>query len=399
METRVFTHDFADAAEIIKAGGLVAVPTETVYGLAGNGLDAEAVEKIYEVKGRPAVKPLALMVPDESAMELYCEDVPEQAKCLAAKFWPGPLSIVLKSKELVPEIVRAGGSTVALRCPDHAMTLGLLKAANLPFAAPSANPSGEPSPKNAETVKAYFDGKIQGIIDGGDCGIGTESTIIDMSGAPYRILRKAALSEEKIREALAESLRVIGITGGTGCGKTTALLELEKRGALIIDCDSVYHEMLESSGEMLSDIKNAFPTAFDNGKFDRKKLGGIVFGDDEKLMRLNEITHRHIIKEVERRLEDWAMQGGKLAAIDAIALIESGISKRCDCVVGVVADKEKRIRRIMARDSISREYAESRVDAQKNEAFYLENCDFVAKNNGTEQEFINALENIFGEVL
>ncbi|MDO4816315.1 MAG: L-threonylcarbamoyladenylate synthase [Bacillota bacterium] len=399
MKTEIFKENFAEAAEIIRAGGLVAVPTETVYGLAGNGLDAAAVEKIYEVKGRPAVKPLALMVPDASAMELYCEDVPEQAKFLAEKFWPGPLSIVLKSKELVPGIVRAGGSTVALRCPDHAMTLGLLKAAKLPFAAPSANPSGEPSPKNAETVKAYFDGKIEGIIDGGECGIGMESTIIDMSAAPYKILRRAALSEEKIRSALAENLKVIGITGGTGCGKTTALLELEKRGALIIDCDAVYHELLESSGEMLSDIENAFPAAFEDGKLVRKKLGGIVFNDNEKLMQLNELTHRHIIREVESRLECWAMQGGKAAAIDAIALIESGIAEHCSAVIGVVADRGARIERIAARDNISREYAERRVDAQKNEEFYLKNCDYIARNDGTEQEFIAALENILNEVL
>lgn len=244
METKIITQKLSEAAKLIAAGKLVAVPTETVYGLAGNGLDAAAVEKIYEVKGRPEVKPVSLMVPGAAAMTKYCECVPKQAKYLAEKFWPGPLTIVLRAKAAVPEIVRAGGATVALRCPDHPMTLELLKKAKLPLAAPSANPSGAESPKTARQVMDYFDGKIAAVIDGGQCGIGTESTIIDMSAAPYKILRRGALPEESIRSALADRLTVIGITGGTGCGKTTALRQLEKKGAMIIDCDALYHEML-----------------------------------------------------------------------------------------------------------------------------------------------------------
>ena len=387
METKIFTENLKDAAELIRAGELVAVPTETVYGLAGNGLDAEAVEKIYEVKGRPAVKPLALMVPDESSMELYCEAVPPQAKCLAERFWPGPLSIVLKSKPNVPEIVRAGGDTVSLRCPDHTLTLELLKLSGLPFAAPSANPSGEPSPKNADTVKRYFDGKIGGIIDGGECGLGRESTIIDMSKTPYKILRQGALPESEIRTTLADNVRKIGITGGTGCGKTTALSELEKMGALIIDCDAVYHEMLESDETLLADIRIEFPHAFIEGVFDRKALGNIVFEDENKLCKLNEITHAHICRRVQSMIEDFAMQGGELVGIDAVALIESGIAKECDTVIGVIAQREKRIERIMKRDGISREYAEKRIDAQQSDEFYIKNCDFIIKGNTNSVEF------------
>ena len=140
MNTRVFRGDVSGAAELIAAGGLVAVPTETVYGLAGDGTDVQAVERIYEVKGRPEVKPLSLMVPGQEAMERYCEDVPPQAKLLAERFWPGPLTIILKSRPLVPEIVRAGGETVGLRCPDHPDTLALLRACGVPLAAPSAMP-------------------------------------------------------------------------------------------------------------------------------------------------------------------------------------------------------------------------------------------------------------------
>ena len=212
MKTEIITKDISRAAEIISSGGLVAVPTETVYGLAGNGLNEEAVKEIYSVKGRPEVKALSLMVPGKEAMKQYCENVPGAACALAEKFWPGPLTIILESRDCVPEIVRAGGSTVGLRCPDHDLTLELLKSCALPLAAPSANPSGEPSPKNAKKVLEYFDGKIGAVLDGGECGIGTESTIIDMSQRPYRILRKGALSEKEISRALAECITLVGIT-------------------------------------------------------------------------------------------------------------------------------------------------------------------------------------------
>ena len=145
MKTALIRENIEDAAKLIKDGELVAVPTETVYGLAGNGLDAHAVEMIYEVKGRPQVKPLALMVPDSGDMEKYCEDVPAQAKKLAERFWPGPLTLVVRAAPEIPAVVRAGGETVGLRCPDHPLTLELLRQCGLPLAGPSANPSGAPA--------------------------------------------------------------------------------------------------------------------------------------------------------------------------------------------------------------------------------------------------------------
>ena len=399
MNTKRFISCTDELVGIMRGGGLVAVPTETVYGLAGNGLDEKAVAEIYEVKGRPEVKPLSLMVHDAALMERYCENVPPQAYTLAKKFWPGPLTIVMKAKPCVPEIVRAGGETVGLRCPDHPLTLELLEKSGVPFAAPSANPSGEPSPKNADSVLKYFDGKIDAVLDGGECGIGRESTLIDLSRTPYRILRQGALPADEIADALVDGMKIIGITGGTGSGKTTALNELERRGALLIDCDAVYHRMLETDRPMLDEIEKYFPGAVIDGKLDRKALGAVVFTDEEALRDLNIITHRHINLEIRRILREHAMNGGTLAAIDAIELFSSGLAKRCTATVGVIADRDVRIDRIMRRDGISREYAMMRVNAQRPNEYFIQKCSLVLENNGSQEEFIEKCRKTFEEVL
>lgn len=399
MNTKRYISCTDELVGIMRGGGLIAVPTETVYGLAGNGLDEKAVAEIYEVKGRPEVKPLSLMVHDAALMERYCENVPPQAYTLAKKFWPGPLTIVMKAKPCVPEIVRAGGETVGLRCPDHPLTLELLEKSGVPFAAPSANPSGEPSPKNADSVLKYFDGKIDAVLDGGECGIGCESTLIDLSRTPYRILRQGALPADEIADAIVDSMKIIGITGGTGCGKTTALNELERRGALLIDCDAVYHRMLETDRPMLDEIEKYFPGAVIDGKLDRKALGAVVFTDEEALRDLNIITHRHINLEIRRILREHAMNGGTLAAIDAIELFSSGLAKRCTATIGVIADREVRIDRIMRRDGISREYAMMRVNAQRPNEYFIQKCSHVLENNGSQEEFIEKCRKTFEEVL
>lgn len=399
MNTKRFISCTDELVGIMRGGGLVAVPTETVYGLAGNGLDEKAVAEIYEVKGRPEVKPLSLMVHDAASMERYCESVPPQAYTLAKRFWPGPLTIVMKAKPCVPEIVRAGGETVGLRCPDHPLTLELLEKSRVPFAAPSANPSGESSPKNADSVLKYFDGKIDAVLDGGECGIGRESTLIDLSRMPYRILRQGALPADEIADGLVDGMKIIGITGGTGCGKTTALNELERRGALLIDCDAVYHRMLETDRPMLDEIEKYFPGAVVDGKLDRKALGAVVFTDEEALRDLNIITHRHINLEIRRILREHAMNGGTLAAIDAIELFSSGLAKRCTATVGVIAGRDVRISRIMRRDGISREYAMMRVNAQRPNEYFIQKCSRVLENNGSQEEFIERCRKTFEEVL
>ena len=399
MNTEIITHDAARAADILRAGGLVAVPTETVYGLAANGMDAEAVQRIYEVKGRPAIKPLALMVHDAAWMDRFCTDVPRAAKALAERFWPGPLTIVLPAADDIPGIVRAGGDTIGLRCPDHTDTLAVIEAGGIPLAAPSANPSGAPSPKTAGEVSAYFDGAIEAILDGGPCGIGTESTIVDLAHTPYRILRQGALPAEDVWSCVRESVTVLGITGGTGCGKTTLLQSLEKRGALLLDADAIYHELLETNPALLQTIEARFPDTVENGQLLRKKLGRLVFNDANALQDLNAITHRFICAEMDRRIGDFAVRGGTLAAIDAVALIESGAAERCDLVIGVTAPREARIERLMQREGVSREYAESRIDAQKPNEWYAAHCDRVLTNNGTFSQFHIDVEQFIQEVL
>ena len=396
----MMTRDVQTAADLIRGGGLVAVPTETVYGLAGSGLSEAAVEEIYRVKGRPEQKPLSLMVSGPGDIDRYCVRVPEAARILAEKFWPGPLTIVLQAKDLVPAIVRAGGSTVGLRCPDHPLTLALLRACDVPLAAPSANPSGQPSPKTAAAVAAYFDGKIAGILDGGPCGLGRESTIIDMSAAPYRILRQGALPEAELRAALRENLTVFGITGGTGCGKTTALQVIGAMGGLVIDCDEVYHTLGATSAELREKLIARFgPAPYATGVLDTKPIGEIVFRDPKALAELNAITHSAVKDEIDRRLEDWAMSGGTLAAIDAIALIESGAAEKCSHLVGITAPKDVRMRRIMARDGISEDYARARIESQQPDEFYKQNCDKILENAGTPEAFAAHCKQYFTEVL
>ena len=179
----------------------------------------------------------------------------------------------------------------------------------------------------------------ESVIDGGPCGIGRESTLIDMSKTPYKILREAALSEATVAQALADDLTLIGITGGSGCGKTTALQELEAYGALILDCDAIYHELLETDTALLRELNDAFPGTVRDGVLDRKALGRIVFAETEKLELLNRISHRHVKDEVNRRLRAFAIGGGRLAAVDAVELISAGLAERCAAVVGILADR------------------------------------------------------------
>ena len=184
------------AAEIIKNGGLVAIPTETVYGLGANGLDPEAVAKIFEAKGRPQDNPLILHISAPEEMERFCHSIPEAAYKLAEAFWPGPLTMVLPAKAIVPKCTTAGLPTVAVRCPDSAITREIIRLSGMPVAAPSANISGKPSTTTAQHVRHDHDGRIDAIVDGGSCRVGVESTIIDLSEERPRLLRPGGVTVE-----------------------------------------------------------------------------------------------------------------------------------------------------------------------------------------------------------
>lgn len=205
METRIFSKkDIEEAARVLKAGGLVAFPTETVYGLGGNGLDKEAARKIYAAKGRPSDNPLILHVSKMEEVYPLVESVPEKAKLLMESFWPGPLTLILKKSKIVPLESTGGLDTVAIRCPDNAVTLELIERAGLPVAGPSANLSGSPSPTEASHVYHDLSGRIEGILDDGAVGIGVESTILDMSTDRPTLLRPGAITLEDLTEVLGE---------------------------------------------------------------------------------------------------------------------------------------------------------------------------------------------------
>ena len=500
------------AAGILRRGGLLAVPTETVYGLGADGLNEEAVRRIFEAKGRPQDNPLILHIPSAGWLERYCEDVPETAYLLAEKFWPGPLTMILKKKALVPLRTTGGLQTVGMRCPDHAVTRAIIECAGVPVAAPSANTSGRPSCTNAGDVREDMWGKIDGIVDGGACEVGVESTIIDLTVTPPQLLRPGGLPLESLREVLgavsvdravtqkmadgekprapgmkyrhyaprapvtvvtgearasaryllthigagagvivfdefaglfpghivhrlgasgdklaqsqhvfdalrtfdatdvpaiwaqcpdsaglglavgnrlkkaagfhteeADGAFVLGITGGTGAGKTTLLHALERRGALVLDCDAVYHEMLRTDAPLRADLTAAFGDVFaPDGGLDRQKLGNIVFGDAGALAQLDAIIFRHLPRALARRMEK---SGARLIALDAIKLVESGLGAICDVTVAVTAPEEVRVRRIMTRDGISEDYARARVRAQRSEEAFRADCDAVFENN------------------
>jgi len=197
-------NEIEKAAVILRSGGLVGIPTETVYGLGANGLNPLAVQNIFQAKGRPQDNPLILHIPDASWLEEYCQEIPPSAWRLAERFWPGPLTMILRRKPVVPDAVTAGLDTVGMRCPAHAMCRAIIRAAGTPVAAPSGNTSGKPSPTTAQHMLDDMEGKIDAVLDGGSCQVGVESTIVDLTCQPPRLLRPGGVPLEELRDVLGE---------------------------------------------------------------------------------------------------------------------------------------------------------------------------------------------------
>jgi len=192
----------AEAASVIRAGGLVAFPTETVYGLGANALDADAVRRIFAAKGRPDFNPLIVHVADADKARELVTSWPEQATTLADRFWPGPMTLVLPKRDVIPDIVTAGLGAVGLRVPAHPVALALLRAARLPVAAPSANRFTELSPTSAEHVMKTMADKVDLVLDGGPTAVGIESTVLDLSGDTPRLLRPGMVSQAELESAI-----------------------------------------------------------------------------------------------------------------------------------------------------------------------------------------------------
>ena len=509
METIIFHPEtdknaIEEAAAILRRGGLLGIPTETVYGLGADGLNEDAVRRIFLAKGRPQDNPLILHVPDAGWLERCCTDIPPAAYALAERFWPGPLTMILPRRDCVPLRTTGGLDTVGIRCPDHPVTRAIIAAADTPVAAPSGNTSGRPSPTCARHMMEDMMGKIDGIVDGGDCAVGVESTIIDLTVQPPRLLRPGGLPLEELEAVLGEvavdkavrqrlgdgekakapgmkyrhyapraavtvvtgtprrsaayirehlpagagvicfdeyaplfaghivhrlgsqedklaqaqhvfdALRtfddtdvtaifaqcpdesglglavgnrlkkaagfhtvdasplVIGFTGPTGAGKTSALRALEKLGGLVLDCDAVYHDLLRTDGSLRDAITGAFGQVFaPDGTLDRQRLGTVVFSDPAALDTLNRIIYARLPRELLRRMDE---SSAPVVGIDAINLVESGLCRLCRRTVAVLAPSEQRVRRIMARDGIPEDYARLRVQAQKDDEFYRTHC-------------------------
>ena len=236
------------------------------------------------------------------------------------------------------------------------------------------------------------------MIDGGPCSIGLESTIINMSSLPFSIIRQGALSPIEILKKTYPELKIIGITGQSGSGKTSALNSLKERGAAIFDCDALYHSMLKNDAALIEALKKSFPEQFEGDVLNRPALSRLVFSEPDKLARLNAVTHFHISRKLAAGLFEAGAKGYKLAAIDAIELISSGLSDCCDCCIAIVADKNIRLERIMKRDGVSREDALRRINAQRSEDYFRENCDYIVENNSAPELFIKNFNEVIDNV-
>ena len=506
------TAELAEVAEILKNGGLVAIPTETVYGLAANAYNGEAVSKVFEAKGRPTDNPMIVHISKLEEIYPLVTEFPEKAKALAEAFWPGPLTMILPKSDLVPREVAPRLETVAVRMPSHPIARKIIELAGVPLAAPSANSSGSPSPTTAQHVIHDLDGKIDGVVDGGECDVGIESTVITLATDVPRLLRPGGITVEQLESVLgkvdvdpaviseledgvapaspgmkykhyspkaqvyivegslesfkfvidseheegdmalcfngeekdipipclsfgdeddlnsqahllfaelrrfdelkakrvfvrapssegvglgvynrllrAAAFKVIkppviyGLTGQTGAGKSTVASMLSEKGYLIVDGDVAARAVVEKGSSVLDKLAEAFGDDIldEGGNLIRSALAQKAFATEENRQKLNSITHPAVTRWSIAYIKENLTAEHKGVVIDAAAIFDSDIQRYCAKMIVVTAPQEIRLERILGRDSITREAAMLRINAQKDEQYYKERADILVRN-------------------
>ncbi|MCL2004176.1 MAG: L-threonylcarbamoyladenylate synthase [Oscillospiraceae bacterium] len=378
--------DLREAGALLRGGGVAALPTETVYGLAADASNPAAIARVYAIKGRPDNKPLPILMAGEEDAIRLCH-VTAAARELMAKYWPGPLTLIMNASAqgsetlcTLPQPGPGGCATVGGRCPDHPAALAVLRYAGVPLALTSANRSGEPPPSSPSQISLIG---LGGIVDGGPCAVGRPSAILDVTSDAPQLLRHSAA--------------VVGVTGGSGAGKSAVLERLKALGAAIVRADDIYHKLLASDEGMLGELRERFADAFTkSGAFDRAAMRKIAFSDPAALAGLNRITHPYVVKEARRKMARvFLKDSGTPIAIEAIALIGSGLDALCTVKVAVTAPFLTRAERIMSRDGLASEDAMKRLHGQKDDAYYIKNCDITVENNGTAEELNERVDAIW----